>query len=103
MKADIKLSIITEREEKKDDMKKALWFSGVQPQHCNKAVIKRNIERLLSEKGRDMPIEVVDCYHALPVDVTENGVISQHKLGTKVLAVKTRKDDVNVLVRFVGS
>lgn len=45
-----------------------------------------------------MPIEVVDCYHALPVDVTENGVMSQHKLGTKVLAVKTRKDDVNVLV-----
>ena len=98
VKADVKLSIITEREEKKDNMKKALWFSGVQPQHCNKAVVKRNIERLLSEIGRDMPIEVVDCYHALPVDVTENGVISQHKLGTKVLAVKTRKDDVNVLV-----
>ena len=97
-KADVKLSVVTEKEEIREEMKKALWFSGVQARHCNKAVVKRNIERLLSEKGMDMPIEVIDCYHALPVDVTENGVISQQKLGTGVLALKTRKEDVNVLV-----
>ena len=45
-----------------------------------------------------MPIEAIDCYRALLVDITENGVVSQQKIGTKVLAVKTRKDDVNVLV-----
>ena len=42
------------------------------------------MERLLSEKGKDRPIEIVDCYHALPVEVTENGIVSTQKIGTKV-------------------
>ena len=45
-----------------------------------------------------MPIEIVDCYHALPVEVTENGIVSTQKIGTKVLAIKTRKEDIPVLV-----
>jgi hypothetical protein len=50
------------------------------------------------KKGKEMPIEIVDCYHALPVEVTENGIVSTQKIGTKVLAIKTRKDDIPVLV-----
>ncbi len=83
------MAVVTEREEKKEDMKKALWFSGVQLRLCSKAVVKRNLERLLSEKGTDMPIEVIKCFHALPIDVTENRVVPQQKIAAKVLAVKT--------------
>jgi hypothetical protein len=97
-KANVRLTVITESEVIKEDMRKALWISGVQPRQCNKAAVKQNIERLLSEKGKEMPIEVIDCYHALPVEVTENGVVSTQKIGTKVLAIKTRKEDIAVLV-----
>ncbi len=102
IKAKLTVSVVTEREEKKEEMKKAVWFSGVQPKLCNKAVVKRNLERLLSEKGKDMPIEVIECYHALPIEVTENGVVSQQNIAAKVLAVKTHKEDVNVLVGNVS-
>ena len=91
LKANITLAVVTEREEQKEELKKALWFSGVQPRLCSKAVVKRNLERLLSEKGKDMPIEIIECFHALPIDVTENGVVSQQKIVAIVLAVKTRK------------
>jgi len=94
VKANITLAVATEREEQKEELKKALWFSSVQPRLCSKAVVKSNLERLLSEKGMDMPIEVIECFHALPIDVTENGVVSQQKIVAKVLAVKTRKEDV---------
>ena len=102
IRANATVAVVTEREEKKEEMKKALWFSSVQPRLCSKAVVKRNLERLLSEKGKDMPIEVIECFHALPIDVTENGVVSQQKIAAKVLAVKTRKEDVNVLVGNVS-
>jgi hypothetical protein len=49
-----------------------------------------------------MPIEVIEYFHALPIDVTENGVVSQQKIVAKVLAVKTRKEDVSVLVGNVS-
>jgi hypothetical protein len=102
IKAKVKLAVVTEKEETKEDLRKALWFSGVQPRQCNKAVVRQNLERILSEKGKDMPVEVIECYHALPIDVTENGVVSQQKISTKVLAVKTRKEDVNVLVGTIS-
>ena len=97
-KANVRVSVITENEEVKEDMRKALWISGVQPRQCNKAVVKQMVEKFLVEKGKEMPIEVIDCYHALPVEVTENGVVSTQKIGTRVLAIKTRKDDIPVLV-----
>lgn len=74
VKADVSITVVTEKEVLKEEMRKALWISGVQPRQCNKAVVKRIVERLLSEKGKEMPIEIVDCYHALPVEVTENGI-----------------------------
>ena len=54
------------------------------------------------DEGKDMPIEIIECFHALPIDVTENGVVSQQKIVAKVLAVKTRKEDVSVLVGNVS-
>ena len=102
IKANVKLAVVTEKKETKEDLRKALWFSGVQPRQCNKAIVRQNLEKFLSEKGKEMPVEVIECYHALPIDVTENGVVSQQKISTKVLAVKTRKEDVNVLVGTVS-
>ena len=98
VKSDVRIQVITEKEVVQEEMRKAIWISGVQPRQCNKAVVKQIVEKLLSEKGKEMPIEVVDCYHALPVEVTENGVVSTQKIGTKVLAIKTRKEDIPVLV-----
>ena len=34
--------------------------------------MKSNFERLLSAKGMDMPIEVIECFHALLIDVMQN-------------------------------
>ena len=97
VKANVTMGVVTEKEETKEEMKKAVWFSGVQPRHCNKLVVKRNIEKLLSEKGKDMPIEIIECFHTLPVDVTENGIVSQQRISAKVLAVKTNKENIAVL------
>ena len=39
VKTDVCITVVTEREVVKEEMRKALWISGVQPRHCNKALL----------------------------------------------------------------